>query len=415
MSERYNAPVEEGLLYYTQSEEVISVPAAKHEIRALIRVRNDIAEAMVRRFRKKSSVDEVSSGWNSPREVDEPFLPETIDDERICGRCYALDACMLYRKVSSEHQVVMPSMYLLTLGTYQAVDNVEDTTSLIADIYQMKTGHLSPHQLAFFKDWERLISIEEHDMVRFRKELWTVGAREREQKGRCFANMMLKSTPTTSMPSLQSFKRESDRTRRARGIHQFTYSFCRRKAGSVDSSDAADDTLLSGHLGVGDAIAISVDPDLISLSRGFILDLSPDEVIVGVDHEIDPSTLGDRLSTRRSIREGRKKGQNAVDIVFRIDKDELSGGMGRIRENLAQLFYVDGDRKRLKVIVDLDTPRFDDPSVSAPLLEEARNNRVCKSLLHSLNNSQVKAIERTFCAQDYSLILGMPGTGRQRL
>jgi DNA replication ATP-dependent helicase Dna2 len=33
--------------------------------------------------------------------MEEPFLPPTIDDERTCKRCYALDTCMLYRKVSS--------------------------------------------------------------------------------------------------------------------------------------------------------------------------------------------------------------------------------------------------------------------------------------------------------------------------
>lgn len=106
MSERYNAPVEEGLLYYTQSEEVISVPAAPKEIKALVQVRNNIAEAMVRRFRKKPRQDtdtttivDSSRPEGDIREIEEHFLPETIDDERICGRCFALDACMLYRKV----------------------------------------------------------------------------------------------------------------------------------------------------------------------------------------------------------------------------------------------------------------------------------------------------------------------------
>jgi len=90
MGERYGVQVSEGLLYYTQNEEVIRVPAARHEIRGLIGVRNRIAEAMTRRFR---NLDQ--RGYDK-----EPsFLPPTIDDERICGRCFALDACMLYRRV----------------------------------------------------------------------------------------------------------------------------------------------------------------------------------------------------------------------------------------------------------------------------------------------------------------------------
>jgi len=94
MGERYGVQVSEGLLYYTQNEEVIRVPAARHEIRGLIGVRNRIAEAMTRRFR---NLDQQPT-WRGYDE--EPsFLPPTIDDERICGRCFALDACMLYRRV----------------------------------------------------------------------------------------------------------------------------------------------------------------------------------------------------------------------------------------------------------------------------------------------------------------------------
>jgi DNA replication ATP-dependent helicase Dna2 len=90
MQERYGDSVDLGLLYYTQSEEVISVPVNRLELRALIGVRNAIAEWMARRSR----------GLEQQRlKNDSSFLPPTIDSERLCGRCYALDACMLYRRV----------------------------------------------------------------------------------------------------------------------------------------------------------------------------------------------------------------------------------------------------------------------------------------------------------------------------
>ena len=92
MQDRYGQPVGLGLLYYTQSEEVISVPATRSELRALIGVRNVIAEWMARRFR--------GSGQTALKDV-APFLPPTINSEQLCGRCYALDACMLYRRVCS--------------------------------------------------------------------------------------------------------------------------------------------------------------------------------------------------------------------------------------------------------------------------------------------------------------------------
>ena len=81
-------PVPFGLLYYTQSEEIIRVTSARNEIRDLIIGRNEMAAFIMRR-------QPVEPGVPS-----KPFLPPVIADERICGRCYNKDACMLYRKVS---------------------------------------------------------------------------------------------------------------------------------------------------------------------------------------------------------------------------------------------------------------------------------------------------------------------------
>jgi len=85
--ERYGVQVPSGLLYYTQSEEVVRVPRGRNELRGLIGARNEMASYMMRR---------ANQGKAS-----EPFLPPTIDDERACKKCFALDACMLYRKAST--------------------------------------------------------------------------------------------------------------------------------------------------------------------------------------------------------------------------------------------------------------------------------------------------------------------------
>lgn len=36
----------------------------------------------------------------------------------------------------------------------------------------------------FFRKWENLLTVEEQDIGRLRKELWTMGAEEREKRGR---------------------------------------------------------------------------------------------------------------------------------------------------------------------------------------------------------------------------------------
>lgn len=93
-SERYATPVPAGLLYYTQSEEVVKVPANRNEVRALLAQRNILASFVVRRSRGRTGKSGKKEG-----DIEEAFLPATIDSERACGRCYALDTCMLYRKV----------------------------------------------------------------------------------------------------------------------------------------------------------------------------------------------------------------------------------------------------------------------------------------------------------------------------
>ncbi|KAG6902436.1 hypothetical protein C0995_016615 [Termitomyces sp. Mi166 len=355
-AERYGTEVPSGLLYYTQSEEVIRVPAGRNEIRGLIIARNEMAAYMTRR-----------NGTAVPEEgtvsVTEPFLPPTIDDERACKKCYALDTCMLYRK---------------------AVEGVEDTTSPIADIYDLKTSHLTPAKAQFFKQWEALISLEEQDLVRFRKELWTMGAAERELKGRCFSSMVLDSSfeppPTPNGVVAADSK-----------IHRFTYRFTRQ------SSDGDDDSmsLLNGHINLGDPVTVSVEPTLLALARGFILKLTPTDVVIGVDHKLSVGNIAKRLSTMPT---------RAQPVIFRIDKDEFSGAMGRIRDNLAQLFYVDGDTRRLELVVDMKSPIFDEnpPELSPNLLSHSAH----------LNANQAQAMRKVLTAQDYALILGMPGTGK---
>ena len=94
MSERYGYQIDEGLLYYTQTDEPIKVTALRNEMRALIVARND----MVHHTAKKAEELPRKARLNKFEPTSE-YLPDVIEDEYTCERCYALDACMLYRKV----------------------------------------------------------------------------------------------------------------------------------------------------------------------------------------------------------------------------------------------------------------------------------------------------------------------------
>ena len=226
--------------------------------------------------------------------------------------------------------------------------------------------------------------------MRFKKELWTLDAGEREILGRCFADMVL---DTSSAPE--------ELTQGTSKIHVFTYRFHRDK-------DASAESLLNGHMNVGDAVTVSVSPDLFALCRGFILELGPKHVVLGVDHTLNIETIQARLKRHRHHPSAGAKSLAAA-VKFRIDKDEFSAGMGRVRDNLAALFYVGGDAARLRLVVDLAPPIFD---AENNLLNAVRASSCCQALARSLNANQTSAVEKVLCSRDYTMILGMPGTGK---
>ena len=231
-------------------------------------------------------------------------------------------------------------------------------------------------------------------MIRFRKELWTMTAEKREGRGRCFANMIV---------DVDGYKEEKGPS--VARIHRHTYRFIRSSSPSQNSptpttpsTKATKGSLLNGLISKGDAVMISIEPDLLALARGFVMELTPAHIVIGVDHAINIDGV---LARTRLV----PRTDSTSHVVFRIDRDEMTGGMGKIRHNLANLFYADGDTKRLELVVDLRKPEFDEePAGLADHLAEISRG--------VLNSGQQAAMRKVLTTRDYSLILGMPGTGK---
>ena len=172
-------------------------------------------------------------------------------------------------------------------------------------------------------------------------------------------------------------------------IHRHAYTFIRSPHLSTPQT-----SLLSGHIAKGDPVSISIEPDLICMWRGFVLDLTPLSITVGVTYVIDTKALLARTAHRGHKMDGDR-------VVFRIDKDEMTSGIMKMRANLASLFFESGAEKIRRLVVDLSTPRFD--LSDRPTLDE---------IPPSFNADQRQAMEAVLSARDYALILGMPGTGK---
>lgn len=217
------------------------------------------------------------------------------------------------------------------------------------------------------------MSLEELDTNRLRAQLWTMTAKARERAGRCFADMVLSEEVNDVGKSLAK-------------IHRWSYTFNRSQTG-----EQAPPSLLSGHMSRGDPIQISLEPDLLCLARGFVTELTGSSVTVAIQAKLEIEELIKR--TRGSL--------PTEKLSFRIDKDELSSGMARMRGNLAHMFLADGDAVRRRLVVDLAPPSFDESR--APTEDE---------IPKSLNDDQRVAMTKVLTAKDYALILGMPGTGK---
>ncbi|GAA5968485.1 hypothetical protein JCM11641_007653 [Rhodosporidiobolus odoratus] len=401
MSDRYDEEVDSGLLYYTQSNEVFRVQAARNEIRGLILARNRFATYLHRRMTltpsgapAASQVPPLSSQFTAGEEGaaadkaeeedgseeddedalwaamgtpctppssqagDLALLPPPIDEERSCRKCFVRDACMVFRKTVE--------------GDVEISTDEEDPLQVI---YADQTGHLTYAHAEFFKHWEKLICYEEQELVRFKKEIWTMQAEEREKAGRCLANMVIGGVKAEDMHDSPQ-------------IHRFTYRLIPSARKVVDGVSS----LADGSFSVNDAVVLSLEePCVLAISRGFVLSLTSTEIVVGLDQ-----SLTDFPQAKRC--------EPSSELVFRIDKDELAAGMGRIRDNLLQLFLAKGDEQRRRLIVDLEPPSFD-----SSLGSTTSKDRLIPS---TLNEDQKGALEKVLSAQDYALILGMPGTGK---
>lgn len=357
LSDRYGIDIKYGVLVYSETGNTIQIPGLASEIRDLLIARNQLALA----------------GDN--RED----LPPMIENERMCRMCERMDACMTFHCVDNNASI-----------THEQVEAMKAPGILTE--YDSLVGHVTPRHASFFNHWNKLLTLEEKDLRLHLKEIWTMTSTLREAAGRCFARVKVQGPP--------------EEVHISDVISKYTYVL-ERENPLLDGPFMAQKSLLSS----GDPIIVSDESGHIYLASGLFTGATRSTLTITVNRR-----LTDSLQKQPDFNEENNQAYNSlmsstwmsntqapeVSTTFRIDKDEFGQAMGVARNNLVQLLLQKSDNSQLGFIVDLNAPRF--------LSQLSQSWEIPNG--SGLNVDQAAAIQKCLSAQDYALILGMPGTGK---
>ncbi|EJS43392.1 dna2p [Saccharomyces arboricola H-6] len=384
LNDRYEIPIEFFLLYFTRDDNMTKFPSILHSIKHILMSRNRMSMSF------KHQLQEVSEQARTKFE-----LPPLLRDSS-CDSCFMKESCMVFNK-------------LLENGT-------SEESGLIEGEFDTITDHLVPNlpiYKEFFTKYNDLITKEESSITCINKELFLLDGLTRESRsGRCLSNLIV---------SEMTEDKEKEGT--------YLYCFLRRNKGSNTQS------MLYSQITVNDFVIISDEEGHFCLCQGRVQFINPDKVGISVKRKLLNNRLLDRekgITTIQSVVDSECDQSNLIAtqnlVTYRIDKNDIQQSLSLARFNLLSLFLpavppgldITDDRSKLtrktkrsdggnetlrSLLVDNKAPKFrdtnDDPVIPYKLPEDI-----------ALNVNQKQAIDKVMRAEDYALILGMPGTGK---
>lgn len=359
LSNRYDVEIAYGILYYLETSDISRIPTIRNDIMHMIMKRNELACYVRERIE----------------------LPPMLKEDFKCQKCYAQDSCFIYEK-------------LVEGG------NGELLNPKAKEVYDNLVKSLKPTDQDFMKKWDTLLTKEESDMMKFRRELWTMLSTEREKLGRCFANVIVEPGSAHEEQGTQK-------------INRYSYTFLKQKP-------SAGFSFTESQLIVGEPVVVSDEQGHFALANGYVTNVRKHRITVAVDRRLHnsrtklPGFQSQTNQTFAGIMEVTKEGQPAPfpvaeddepPVLYRLDKDEFSNGMAAARNNLIQIMddNVYKARDLRSLIVELRAPAFK-PASDVVLPTQPSQM--------AINDDQKAAIAKVMSAKDYALVLGMPGTGK---
>lgn len=402
LSDRYDVNVAASILYYLESSAMSRIAPPINEIRQMVQQRNRLA-AYVHRARHQPSEKEQLAAPQT-QEIEDSGLPTLLKNAYKCGKCYAQQSCFTYHALAEQ-------------GSAQSAGMIDDGKKNHSLVWQEAVGQLrltaenksqAEELRRWFSKWDRLLTFEESDLSRLRKELWTMSSSEREAAGRCFGGLVVGRDCTATQGAMASSIVDGIEGTGGK-INRFAYVFVR-------ANDKVGRSFAEGsQLTIGEPIVVSSESGQWALANGYVVATSKHDITVAVDRRLGDARQrednfdADSNQAFRGIMDvGRTEAQTASmyqqPMLYRLDKDGFSNGLALIRNNLVTLMSSHPIHTKLRSqIIFSAAPTFTSPSQPTALPP---------SQLGTMNEDQLAAVAKVLSAEDYALILGMPGTGK---
>ncbi|GAB7363920.1 hypothetical protein MBLNU230_g4483t1 [Neophaeotheca triangularis] len=401
LSDRYDVDVEAGILYYLESSSMSRIAPPHKEIRQMVQQRNRLAVYLHRAKNPRTGDEPAQEVPLQTQEIEKSGLPPLLQNPFKCGRCYAQQSCFTYHA-------------LVEGGSADSAGMQDDKRKNHSQTWQEAVGHLKnsadpqgSHLLSeWFAKWDKLLTFEESELSRFRKELWTMPSAEREAIGRCFGRLVIMHEEASSATPNKIDGIEGSGGK----INRFTYAF-ERTPGAEGSPFSEGSQLI-----VGEPVVVSSESGQWALANGYVVGVRKRSITVAVDRK-----LGDARRRANDFDESNNQSFSGImtvgaktndgcnqrsheKILYRLDKDEFSNGLANIRNNLVSLMSSHPIHTKLRSqIVNEVSPSF---------ATQSQLPAMPPSQLGEMNEDQQAAVTKVLTAQDYALILGMPGTGK---
>ncbi|ELK09591.1 DNA2-like helicase [Pteropus alecto] len=226
-----------------------------------------------------------------------------------------------------------------------------------------ETQHLKRTHLEYFSLWYLMLTLESQskDNKKNHQNIWLMPSSEMEQSGSCIGNLIRREHVKTVCDG------------------QYLHNF-QRKNGAIPFTNlmAGDRIILSGE-----------ERTLFALSRGYVKEINVTTVTCLLDRNL--SVLPE-------------------STLFRVDQEEKNCGIDTPLGNLSKLMKNTNTSQKLRdLIIDFREPQFIS-YLSSVLPHDAKDAVAC--ILKGLNKPQRQAMKKVLLSKDYTLIVGMPGTGK---